>query len=102
MPIFNRADLFHRLEEHGVTLVGGQKIAAFTDAGVETVGPGDEKHLFPGESYVNALGVAPVNELGKVLLARYPSGVYLVGDCVCKGRNYYDANQEAYHAAMSI
>ena len=102
MPIFNRADLFHRLEQCGVTLAGGQKIAAFTDAGVETVAADGTARLFPGDSYVNALGVAPVNELGKALLAKYPSGVYLVGDCVCRGRNYYNANQEAYYAAMSI
>ena len=102
MPIFNRADLFHRLEACGVELAGGQKIAAFTDAGVETTAADGTARLFPGDSYVNALGVAPVDALGKALLAKYPSGVYLVGDCVCRGRNYYNANQEAYYAAMSI
>ena len=36
------------------------------------------------------------------LMAKYGTDVYMVGDCVGKGRNYMDANQEAYHAAMRI
>ncbi len=102
MPIFNKADLFDQLERAGAKLVGGQKISRFTDEGVETVDADGITHLWTGDSFVNALGVAPENKLGKALLAKYPDGVYLVGDCVCKGRTYMDANQEAYAAAMRI
>ena len=102
MPIFNKADLFDQLEKANAQLVGGQKICRFTDEGVETVDADGATHLWKGDSFVNALGVAPENKLGKALLAKYPTGVYLVGDCVCKGRTYMDANQEAYAAAMSI
>lgn len=102
MPIFNKADLFDQLERANVKLLGGLKIKAFTETGVEVEDGTGAVQVISGDSYVNALGVAPVNELGKALLARYPEDVYLVGDCVCKGRNYYDANQEGYHAAMRV
>mgnify|MGYP007070318711 CR=1 FL=1 len=36
------------------------------------------------------------------LLARYPEGVYVVGDCVKSARMLGDANNEAFHAAISI
>ena len=102
MPIFNKADLFDQLEKARVELVGGVKICAFTEDGVEVEDKDGARRVYRADSCVNALGVAPDNQLGHALLARYPAGVYLVGDCVCRGRNYMDANQEAYHAAMSI
>lgn len=102
MPIFNKADLFDRLERAHVVLMGNQKIKSFTELGVEVEDADGVSHLIVGDAYVNALGVAPVNALGKALLAKYPTDVYLVGDCVCKGRNYYHANHEAYNAAMMI
>lgn len=102
MPIFNKADLFDQLERGGVTLVGDQCITAFTDAGVETVDSNGVSHVFSGATCVNALGVVPNNKLVKELLTRYPDEVYPVGDCVCKGRNYGDANREGYQAALRI
>lgn len=103
MPIFNHADLFGRLEKHGVTLVGGHRITAFTADGVETVNANGEKRVFPCDAAVNALGVKPDNALGLELLAKYGSHqVILVGDCVGKGRNYGDANREGYEAAMRL
>ena len=102
MPIFNKADLFDQLEKAKVILLGNQKIKAFTESGVEVVDADGASRVIAGDAYVNALGVAPVNELGKALLAKYPADVYLVGDCVRKSRNYYHANHEAYHAAMMI
>ncbi|MCI8539155.1 MAG: FAD-dependent oxidoreductase [Oscillospiraceae bacterium] len=102
MPIFNKADLFDQLEKAGAKLVGGQKIVQFTGAGMETADSEGVTHLWAADSFVNALGVAPENKLALALLAKYPTGVYLVGDCVCRGRTYMDANQEAYAAAMAI
>lgn len=102
MPIFNKADLFDQLEKGGVKLVGSVKIKAFTDAGVEAIDSDGNDVLFAGDSYVNALGVAPDNKLGLALMAKYGTDVYMIGDCAGKGRNYMDANQEGYHAAMQI
>ena len=103
MPIFNHADLFHQLEELGVELVGGQKIVAFTPEGVQTVDGAGQEKLFPCDAAVNALGVKPENRLGLALLTKYGSEqVFLVGDCVGKGRNYGDANREGYEAAMRL
>ena len=103
MPIFNHADLFDQLEKLGVELVGGQKITGFTAQGVETVDGDGNARVFPCDAAVNALGVKPDNALGLELLAKYGSEqVYLVGDCVGKGRNYGDANREGYQAAMRI
>ena len=65
-------------------------------------GAGQEK-LFPCDAAVNALGVKPENRLGLALLTKYGSEqVFLVGDCVGKGRNYGDANREGYEAAMRL
>lgn len=98
MPIFNHKDLFGQLARLGVELVGGQKITAFTDKGVETA-----ERVFPCDAAVNALGVKPENKLGLELLAQYGSEqVFLVGDCVGKGRNYGDANRDGYEAAMRV
>lgn len=103
MPIFNHADLFHQLEELGVELVGGQKIVAFTPEGVQTVDRAGQEKLFPCDAAVNALGVKPENRLGLALLTKYGSEqVFLVGDCVGKGRNYGDANREGYEAAIRL
>lgn len=102
MPIFNKADLFNQLEQGGVQLVGRVKIKAFTDAGVQAIGLDGSELLFPGDTYVNALGVTPDNKLGMALMKKYGTDVYLIGDCAGKGRNYMDANQEGYHTAMRI
>ena len=103
MPIFNKADLLDQLENLNVALIGGQRIQAVKD-GVETVDTvTGEKHFYPADSVVNALGVKPDDSLGKALLAKYGSAdVILVGDCTAKGGTYYRANHEAYYAAMRI
>ena len=98
MPVFNHIELNHQLEKYGVKLVGGEKIAAFTEAGVETAGGS----IYPADTYVLALGVKPDNKLAQELLSRYAEGVYVVGDCVSTGRVLADANQEAFHAAIRI
>lgn len=103
MPIFNKADLLDQLENLNVALIGGQRIQALKD-GVETVDTvTGEKHFYPADSVVNALGVKPDDSLGKVLLAKYGSAdVIMVGDCTARGGTYYRANHEAYYAAMRI
>ena len=102
MPVFNHIELNHQLEQYGVTLVGGQRITAFTENGVETVDASGEKQTFAGDTYVLALGVKPDNRLAQQLLSTYAEGVYVVGDCVSTGRLLADANQEAFHAAIRI
>lgn len=102
MPVFNHIELNHQLEKYGVTLVGGQKITAFTENGVETADASGEKQTFAGDTYVLALGVKPDNRLAQQLLSTYAEGVYVVGDCVSTGRVLADANQEAFHAAIRI
>ena len=101
MAAFNRLDLMDHLERYGVELIGGHRIKAFTDEGMVTILEG-EKQIFPADTYVLALGVKPDNALGLELMKQYPADVYMVGDCVCRGRNFFHANQEAYHAAMNI
>lgn len=102
MPVFNHIELNHQLEQYGVNLVGGQKITAFGENGVETVDESGEKQTFAGDTYVLALGVKPDNRLAQQLLSAYAEGVYVVGDCVSTGRLLADANQEAFHAAIRI
>ena len=102
MPVFNHIELNYQLEKYGVTLVGGQKITAFGETGVETVDASGEKQTFAGDTYVLALGVRPDNRLAQQLLSTYAEGVYVVGDCVSTGRVLADANQEAFHAAIRI
>ena len=102
MPVFNHIELNHQLEKYGVTLVGGQKITAFTENGVETADASGDKQAFAGDTYVLALGVKPDNRLAQQLLSTYAEGVYVVGDCVSTGRVLADANQEAFHAAIRI
>ena len=103
MPIFNKVDLLDQLENLNAALIGGQRIQAVKD-GVETVDTvTGEKHFYPADSVVNALGVKPDDSLGKVLLAKYGSAdVIMVGDCTARGGTYYRANHEAYYAAMRI
>ena len=102
MPVFNHIELNHQLEKYGVSLVGGQRITAFGENGVETVDASGEKRQFTGDTYVLALGVKPDNRLAQQLLSTYAEGVYVVGDCVSTGRVLADANQEAFHAAIRI
>ena len=102
MPVFNHIELNHQLEKYGVSLVGGQRITAFGENGVETVDASGEKRQFAGDTYVLALGVKPDNRLAQQLLSTYAEGVYVVGDCVSTGRVLADANQEAFHAAIRI
>ncbi|MCD8144081.1 MAG: FAD-dependent oxidoreductase [Oscillospiraceae bacterium] len=103
MPIFNKADLMAQLEEHGVQLIGSQKIQSIAN-GVNTLDSDTgEAHFYPADSVVNALGVKPDDQLGKTLLGLYGStDVIMVGDCTARGGNYYRANHEAYDAAMRI
>ena len=102
MPVFNHIELNHQLEKYGVSLVGGQRITACGENGVETVDASGEKRQFAGDTYVLALGVKPDNRLAQQLLSTYAEGVYVVGDCVSTGRVLADANQEAFHAAIRI
>lgn len=101
MPVFNRADLLDHLKQYHVNCIGNAKIQKFTDHGVCVALPDGEKEL-TCDTAVLALGVRPDRTLADKLLERYPSDVWVVGDCVSSGRNLYHANQDAYHAALNI
>ncbi len=103
MPIFNKADLMAQLEELQVQLVGGQNIRSIGGGVTAVDAITGEERFYPADSVINALGVAPNNALGKLLLTRYGSeDVILVGDCTASGGNYHRANHEAYYAAMRL
>lgn len=74
------------LERYHVRPVGSQKITRFTDSRVETVEPEGKRQVFAGDTYVLALGVEPNNQLANEIRSRYATDVYVVGDCVAKGK----------------
>ena len=98
MPVFNHIELEYQLDKYNVKRVGGQAITSFEEDGVHTAAG----NVFAGDTYVLALGVAPDRTLADTLLAKYPEGVYVVGDCVKSARMLGDANNEAFRAAISI
>ncbi len=98
MPVFNHIELEHQLDQYNVRRFGGQTVTAFAEDGVHTAAG----EVFAGDTYVLALGVAPDRTLADALLAKYPEGVYVVGDCVKSARMLGDANNEAFRAAISI
>lgn len=98
MPVFNHIELNHQLDKYGVKCVGSERITAFAEDGVHT----ESGNVYAGDNYVLALGVAPDRTLADQLLATYPEGVYVVGDCVKSARMLGDANNEAFRAAISI
>ena len=98
MPVFNHIELNHQLDKYNVRRFGSEKITAFADDGVHTASGA----VYEGDTYILALGVSPDRTLADTLLARYPEGVYVVGDCVRSARMLGDANNEAFAAAISI
>lgn len=102
LALFNRMDLLDQLEKYKVRLEGGYTITRFSDAGVEAKHSDGRLKLFEADTYVLALGLVPENQLANEIRSRYASDVYVVGDCVARFRNFFHANQEAYHAAISI
>lgn len=102
LPVFNHIEVMHQLEKYGVKLCGNRQIVRFIDAGVVTSDAAGESFIYPADTYVLALGVAPDDTLANKLRSLYAEGVYVVGDCVSAGRCLADANQDAFHAAMRI
>ncbi|MDC7125951.1 MAG: FAD-dependent oxidoreductase [Spirochaetales bacterium] len=102
MPIFNRADLLAHLNKYNVNLIGEVSVTEFTDHGIELQNADGHAQSLVADSCVIAMGVEPDNSLAHLLLKEYGPQVSLVGDCVSRGRTFYHANQEAYHASMKI
>ncbi|MCD8115667.1 MAG: FAD-dependent oxidoreductase [Oscillospiraceae bacterium] len=98
MPVFNHIEINYQLDKYNVRRVGGETIVSFGDDGVHTA----SGHVYPGDSYIIALGVAPDRALADTLLAKYPENVYVVGDCAKGGSTLGDANNDAFAAAISI
>ena len=102
MPLFNRMDLMDHLERNNVRLEGNMTINRFIEQSLEASDREGNSHTFEADTCVLALGVVPDNQLANEILSKYATDVYVVGDCVSEGRNFFHANQEAYHAAMDI
>lgn len=98
MPVFNHIELDYQLDKYGVKRFGSEAITEFAEDGVHTA----SGKVYEGDTYVLALGVTANRKLADELLARYPEGVYVVGDCVKSARMLGDANNEAFSAAISI
>ena len=98
IPVFNHIEINYQLEKYGVKLVGGEAVTAFGEDGVHTA----SGNVYEADTYVLALGVTPDRALADELLARYPEGVYVCGDCVAEGRVLAEANHDAFNAAISI
>ncbi len=98
MPVFNHIELNYQLDKYGVKRFGSEAITEFAEDGVHTA----SGRVYEGDTYVLALGVTANRKLADELLARYPEGVYVVGDCVKSARMLGDANNEAFAAAISI
>lgn len=98
MPVFNHIELNYQLDKYGVKCFGAEAITEFAEDGVHTA----SGNVYEGDTYVLALGVTANRKLADELLARYPEGVYVVGDCVKSARMLGDANNEAFSAAISI
>jgi 2,4-dienoyl-CoA reductase-like NADH-dependent reductase (Old Yellow Enzyme family)/thioredoxin reductase len=99
---FNGLEHMDRLNKLGVKLQGDRKITGFRVGAVDTVDSQGKTHSFEADTFVLALGVKPDNRLANELLAKYPRNVYVIGDCVGRGRTIYEANQEGFYAALSI
>ena len=98
IPVFNHIEINYQLEKYGVKLVGGEAVASFGEDGVHTA----SGNVYEADTYVLALGVTPDRALADELLAKYPEGVYVCGDCVSTGRVLAEANHDAFNAAISI
>lgn len=102
MSGFNLVEIDHRLRINGVVRIGDRRVTAFTEAGVQAVDSEGNEYTYPADSYILAMGVRPEDTLAQQLLASYPEGVYVVGDCTGTGRMLGDANHEAFDAAIRI
>jgi len=102
LAVFNRIEVMFQLEKYGVWLEGDRMITAFKDEGVKTIDGCGGEHIFPGDTYVLALGVSPDRTLADELLSRYAGGVYIIGDCAGERRVVADACHDAFHAALQI
>jgi len=99
---FNGAEFMEHLAAAKVKLVGDQRIVRFEDGAAVTVDGGGAETRWEADDFVIAMGVRPDNRLGEQLLAAYPRDVYVVGDCMGRNRTIYEANQEAFHAAIRV
>lgn len=102
MPIIIKTDLLYQLKKHKVQLLGNKKIISINESGVLVKIDQDATHFLEADTVVNAMGVVPNDGLSHVLRSKYPTDVYVVGDCNGQGKNIYHANQEAYFAAIRI
>ena len=102
LPVFNHIEVMYQLEKYGVALWGDRKILRFEQEAVVTVDSSGTEYTYEGDTIVLALGVRPNDRLLNELRAIYCEGVYPVGDCVASGRLIADANQDAFHASISI
>ena len=98
---FTRNMLMHLLKEHGVKLVGEQKVTAFTDKGVATAGKDWKDYFYDCDTIVTAFGLRPNDEYLQEFMTLAPE-VYPVGDVWYGEKSIGNANLTAFNFSMDI
>ncbi len=98
---FTRNMLLKLLGEHGVQLVGEQRIQKITENGVETLDRNWKRGFFEADTVVTAFGLAPNTEDLDAFLTTAPE-VYPVGDCWYCAKTIGDANLSAFTFSMEV
>lgn len=98
---FTRNMLMHLLKEHGVKLVGEQKVTAFTDKGVATAGKDWKDYFYDCDTIVTAFGLRPNDEYLQEFMTLAPE-VYPVGDVWYGEKSIGSANLTAFNFSMDI
>ena len=89
------------LKEHGVKLVGEQKVTAFTDKGVATAGKDWNDYFYDCDTIVTAFGLRPNDEYLQEFMTLAPE-VYPVGDVWYGEKSIGNANLTAFNLSMDI
>lgn len=98
---FTRNMLMMLLKQHGVTLIGGEKVIRISPEGVETMDRSLKSHFHAADTVVTAFGLVPNNEDMDALLSLVPE-TYAVGDCWYGPKTISNANTTGFNFAMEI
>lgn len=88
-----------KLREHGVKVLTGHKILAFTDIGVKAVYNNKEIEL-PADTVILAIGTKPESEIAKAIMDKHTNATS-IGDCVEIGQ-IGDAVRRGYFAGRAV
>lgn len=96
----SRGGLLHRLEAHGVEILTGHEVVAFSDDGVTVRAGSGEERTLPADTVVLAMGAVARNELVEPLKRAVPE-LYAVGDCL-KPRKIGEAVHEGFRVGLRL